>query len=71
MAVSFIRKQTPFPSAESADDAIGGLLAVGGDLSPDQLLAAYRAGAFPWFEDDQAPIHGVLHQDFHGRRRTG
>lgn len=56
MAVSFIRKQTPFPSAESADDAIGGLLAVGGDLSPERLLAAYRAGAFPWFEDDQAPI---------------
>lgn len=56
MAVSFIRSRTPFPDAESADDAIGGLLAVGGDLSPERLLAAYRAGAFPWFEDDQAPI---------------
>ena len=56
MAVSFIRNQTPFPNAQSADDAVGGLLAVGGDLSSERLLAAYRAGAFPWFEDDKAPI---------------
>lgn len=56
MAVSFLRSQTAFPDARSADDSIGGLLAVGGDLSPSRLLAAYRAGAFPWFEDDQAPI---------------
>lgn len=26
-----------------------GLLAVGGDLSPERLLEAYRAGIFPWF----------------------
>jgi leucyl/phenylalanyl-tRNA--protein transferase len=32
-----------------------GLLAVGGDLSPNRLLAAYSAGIFPWFSDD-API---------------
>lgn len=56
MAVSFIHNQSIFPDAASADDAIGGLLAVGGDLSPDRLLAAYRAGAFPWFENDKAPI---------------
>jgi leucyl/phenylalanyl-tRNA--protein transferase len=29
-----------------------GLLAVGGDLSPDRLLAAYRMGIFPWFEPE-------------------
>jgi leucyl/phenylalanyl-tRNA--protein transferase len=28
-----------------------GLLAVGGDLSVDRLLAAYRHGAFPWYGD--------------------
>ncbi len=27
-----------------------GLLAIGGDLSADRLLAAYRQGVFPWFE---------------------
>ena len=29
-----------------------GLLAVGGDLSPDRLMLAYRNGIFPWFEED-------------------
>jgi leucyl/phenylalanyl-tRNA--protein transferase len=28
-----------------------GLLAIGGDLRPDRLLAAYRAGVFPWYEE--------------------
>ncbi len=56
MAVSFIQSGIGFPDAQQADDSIGGLLAVGGDLSPKRLLAAYRAGIFPWFDDDQAPI---------------
>jgi leucyl/phenylalanyl-tRNA--protein transferase len=30
-----------------------GLLAVGGDLSSERLLAAYAAGIFPWYEDPQ------------------
>ncbi|MCC7503653.1 MAG: leucyl/phenylalanyl-tRNA--protein transferase [Saprospiraceae bacterium] len=30
----------------------GGLLAVGGDLSPERLILAYRNGIFPWFEDE-------------------
>ena len=28
-----------------------GLVAVGGDLRPDTLLAAYRGGVFPWYEE--------------------
>ena len=32
-----------------------GLLAVGGDLSPERLLLAYRSGIFPWY-DDGLPI---------------
>ncbi len=35
-----------FPDPEAADDE--GLVAVGGDLAPGTLLAAYRAGIFPW-----------------------
>lgn len=27
-------------------------MAVGGDLSPERLLLAYRSGIFPWFNDD-------------------
>ncbi|MBL7761611.1 MAG: leucyl/phenylalanyl-tRNA--protein transferase [Sediminibacterium sp.] len=35
------------------DDAIeDGLLAIGGDLSTDRLLLAYRKGIFPWFQGD-------------------
>jgi leucyl/phenylalanyl-tRNA--protein transferase len=30
-----------------------GLLAAGGDLSPERLLAAYRRGIFPWYEEPQ------------------
>jgi leucyl/phenylalanyl-tRNA--protein transferase len=30
-----------------------GLLAVGGDLSTDRLLLAYRQGIFPWYEDGE------------------
>jgi len=35
-----------FPDPEAADE--DGLVAVGGDLAPGTLLAAYRAGIFPW-----------------------
>jgi len=30
-----------------------GLMAVGGDLSPERLLLAYRWGIFPWYHGDQ------------------
>ena len=30
-----------------------GLMAVGGDLSPDRLLLAYRWGIFPWYHEGQ------------------
>lgn len=36
-----------FPDPSMADE--DGLLAVGGDLSPERLLLAYRNGIFPWF----------------------
>lgn len=44
---------TEFPSVTDALDEPNGLLAVGGDLSEQRLLAAYRNGIFPWFEDGQ------------------
>ena len=42
-----------FPDIESAFDVPDGLLAAGGDLSPDRLLYAYRHGIFPWYDDGQ------------------
>ncbi|HEY5604669.1 MAG TPA: leucyl/phenylalanyl-tRNA--protein transferase [Gammaproteobacteria bacterium] len=38
-----------FPDVSLALDDPNGLLAVGGDLSPQRLLNAYRHGIFPWF----------------------
>jgi leucyl/phenylalanyl-tRNA---protein transferase len=40
-----------FPDPEDAHPS--GLLAVGGDLSTRRLLAAYRLGIFPWYDEDQ------------------
>lgn len=45
-----------FPPAETALRDPNGLLAVGGDLTVRWLLAAYRTGAFPWFDDDRGPV---------------
>ena len=42
-----------FPDSCDALTEPNGLLAIGGDLSVERLLAAYRRGIFPWFSDDQ------------------
>ncbi len=39
----------PNPDLANAD----GLLAVGGDLSPERLLLAYQSGIFPWFAEGE------------------
>jgi len=47
--IPWLDRATPFPPLERASKEPNGLLAVGGDLSPGRLLAAYRRGIFPWF----------------------
>jgi leucyl/phenylalanyl-tRNA---protein transferase len=42
-----------FPPLEQALDDPAGLLAAGGDLSTERLLAAYRRGIFPWYSPGQ------------------
>ncbi len=42
---------TLFPPTEEAE--ADGLLAVGGDLTKERLLSAYRQGIFPWYEIGQ------------------
>jgi len=44
---------TAFPPVDTALREPDGLLAAGGDLSPERLLAAYRRGIFPWYDDGQ------------------
>ena len=40
---------THFPLTSHALEEPNGLLAAGGDLSPERILAAYQQGIFPWF----------------------
>lgn len=47
----FLTKDIYFPPVEEASPE--GILAVGGDLSLERLLLAYKSGIFPWFEDDE------------------
>ncbi len=45
--------RTAFPNVELALTEPDGLLAVGGDLSSERLLAAYQQGIFPWYSEGQ------------------
>lgn len=47
----FLSRELYFPSVDEASPE--GIVAIGGDLSPERLLLAYRSGIFPWFEDDE------------------
>lgn len=49
MPVYRLTDEVVFPDPSLADDT--GLLAVGGDLSMERLLAAYSLGIFPWYEE--------------------
>lgn len=40
-----------FPPVEMADE--NGILAIGGNLSTERLLLAYRNGIFPWYNEDE------------------
>jgi leucyl/phenylalanyl-tRNA---protein transferase len=46
-----IGKELVFPPVDQADEE--GLLAIGGDLSPERLLLAYKSGIFPWYNEDE------------------
>ncbi|MBX9764475.1 MAG: leucyl/phenylalanyl-tRNA--protein transferase [Pseudomonadaceae bacterium] len=47
------RDSLDFPPLARALRDPNGLLAAGGDLTPDRLIQAYRHGCFPWFQDGQ------------------
>ncbi len=49
----FLTQKIEFPNVSEA--SADGLLAVGGDLSPERLLHAYKNGIFPWF-DEREPV---------------
>ena len=49
--MKWLTKTLEFPPLKEANPE--GLLAVGGDLSPERVLYAYQNGIFPWYESDQ------------------
>jgi len=73
MPVFRLTDELIFPPPRLAED---GLLAVGGDLSLDRLLLAYRMGIFPWYSEGEPilwwspdPRLVLLPHEFHAPRR--
>jgi leucyl/phenylalanyl-tRNA--protein transferase len=50
LPIFIIEEEILFPPVHLAEP--DGLLAIGGDLSPQRLLFAYKNGIFPWYEGD-------------------
>ena len=50
--IPWLDRRDPFPPVERALREPNGLLAAGGDLSPERLVDAYTRGIFPWFGED-------------------
>lgn len=48
-----LESDTPFPPLQAALQHPNGLLAIGGDLTPQRLLDAYARGIFPWFSPEE------------------
>lgn len=63
MPIKFLGKDPEdFPPPHMADRS--GLLAVGGDLSPERLLVAYSRGIFPWYSEGQPYLWYSPHPRF-------
>lgn len=50
----FLTNKIIFPEVDQADEE--GILAIGGDLSVDRLICAYKNGIFPWYNEDEPII---------------
>jgi len=53
LQLPWLTDELAFPDPESALKEPNGLLAVGGDLSVERLLVAYRHGIFPWYSNNE------------------
>lgn len=51
--IPWLTEREEFPPVAQALREPNGLLAAGGGLSPERLIAAYRRGIFPWFSVNQ------------------
>lgn len=53
MPIYLLTDKLDFPPVEGAED---GIVAIGGDLSPERLLLAYKKGIFPWYSEEEPII---------------
>lgn len=53
MNMHYLDDSLIFPDPKQALTKPDGLLAIGGDLSPERLIKAYQSGIFPWFDEDE------------------
>lgn len=51
--IPWLTPESHFPPLDTALLKPSGLLAAGGDLSPQRLIEAYRCGIFPWFNEGE------------------
>ena len=51
--IPWLQQAPRFPPVDTALTNPNGLIAAGGDLSPERLLAAYRLGIFPWYAEGE------------------
>ncbi len=51
--VAILNEDIQFPDPTFALKEPNGLLAVGGDLSPERIIQAYKMGIFPWYNPDE------------------
>jgi leucyl/phenylalanyl-tRNA--protein transferase len=51
--IPWLDSKSPFPPLDAALSKPNGLLAAGGDLSPERLIDAYRHGIYPWYSKGQ------------------
>ncbi len=49
MPIYQLTRSLTFPPAREAEE---GVVAIGGDLSPERLMLAYQSGIFPWFNEN-------------------
>lgn len=62
MPIFTLTRDSAFPPVHLASRT--GLLAVGGDLSSERLLAAYRQGIFPWYSQGEPVLWWSPHPRF-------
>jgi len=52
--VVILDKEIVFPNVETANP--DGIIAIGGDLSSERLMLAYKSGIFPWYNEGEPII---------------